>query len=110
MLRRSDDMIHSHKLSTESENLTIPLREDTERRKTLGTRIRGVRAVRRRLHLCRPDMRGLGIRLQPVPETSPAVTLPAVWIVASDVSTGHSRVARAQLSDRERSHSADCGL
>lgn len=70
MVRRYDVMIDIHKLSAESENFTLPLREDKGRRRTLGTWTRGIRAVRGKLHLCRPHMGGPGMRLQAVPEMS----------------------------------------
>lgn len=85
MVRRYADMNDSHKLSAESENLTLLLREDTEGRRTLGMRMRGVRGVRRQLRLSRPHVGGPGLRLQPVPEASHLhpcsyIMPPAVWL------------------------------
>lgn len=87
MWKRGGDLgiIDCHKLSTELENFTFPLIEDTEGGALYGPWMRRVRAVRRKLHLCRPHMGGPGMRLQPVlrmslPRPLGCVMLPAVWM------------------------------
>ena len=109
-------LIDCPKLSAELENLTLLLREDTEARVTLGS-LDGRGNSSEEKAFCKPHMRGpASLRdVSPTPSRLHCASCtmrlrPCCEVEASEISTGDSRMAQAQLSDSEGSHSADCVL